>query len=973
MSIVREPLPHPSDSHTPCNNLPRFSPSPPPRDGGKRVTRGAVRLIKENTAKAHLPSTTAHLRRSRRRRPPPKRSDGVKRLLAASMPYLHLPKTNEQTMNEQRACSPSLNDVSFHERMRGATTAVDTSPTTRSPAKAGRRAVPPVVTQKDVSNHALWEQQPQQVRLSAACTIFEQVDGYLDSNCSGGVFITQGNESPEAELLLQAAEKREAILLTKVAGLQAELVDAQKMLTGSAHKVASLQKALAEQKKEVMVLADCLASTTALANETDDTRKKSAKLLRTVQSLGEVQVKLVRALQHVAGVVVGSHGEYARKSEFFRECKLPAPPSASLASLAVSGIGAGFNVRNDAPGSDKDLKSAVPVPDGQSEGPEGTGDEDIENNRSVPEGPPGDVRPTTDSDPIGNKAPNTSSQGRNTIHMAGAASSNKFNQSSESVTDELSLTSEGEGNNLLPSPTKTVQDSKVLRTASPRSPVAAQHHHPLSVASLDQERVSAWFTGDGLRDWFEAVLQRANTINATQGLPQVRSSITWDAGPHLLDAFAACLHCVAPDLARMDAAGFQSFVQTVNFRTKATKLLAYLRSCNIELPVTPDALVQPASAGRATRAVYQVTACLIYHRLNSGLSGRSLGWQECGFLAGSKRKTATSTLGDQGSGRAGGNVENVGEVMDTVERLVLDGTKWVRDATAGLLAAVDCLVKALVEKHSVEPDEDQQFCVLTLANTPEITDDAQRAVVRELLGDHGPDLKKVFGFYAASVTSGPGSSTMNEAEFAQFAIDTKILGKAVTRFTLGDLFYKANGGRDLALGDWLPLLVRLAAIKFKEPEIAQRVSTLVTHVLSKSKQLEMDVFRKAIYTDKVQSVMRDYDNAIASTFKTYAEQPKSASVPSITKAAYAKFLADLHVSDSHCTMYVLDEIFRQVQDPEDDSDDLIFQEFTECLVAISVVKRPEPYIPMHQKLKYFLETWLVPAKKHKARKKSKLR
>ena len=335
--------------------------------------------------------------------------------------------------------------------------------------------------------------------------------------------------------------------------------------------------------------------------------------------------------------------------------------------------------------------------------------------------------------------------------------------------------------------------------------------------------------------------------------------------------------------------------------------------------------------------------------------------------------------GDGGRSRASqmldGRKRSTAAARQAYEEAAEGGYEWLRSGVEGLQDCIRNLVRNVVRR---EQEDDAtaagaQEWTLTLDELPFVESEAGLHDVNNLLSTHSEELGKIFTYYASLVSGSGGTlKVMEEAEYMKFVLDAKLFGRSLTRTDLLDLLARVSPTKELTLRQWLVLLPRVARLKFKSSErpISVKLKQLLSnHVLVHSKQLEADAFKKTIYSDKVQAVLKDFSSVLLWVFKLYATRGKG-EAHVLQKAGYDRLLHDMHIADHTCTQYILDEVFHRIQDPDDDSEDLIYHEFCECLVAIAAVKRPEPYLPLSQRFRHFLDTWVAPLKKMRERKKA---
>ena len=473
--------------------------------------------------------------------------------------------------------------------------------------------------------------------------------------------------------------------------------------------------------------------------------------------------------------------------------------------------------------------------------------------------------------------------------------------------------------------------------------VGGMHDQRERVTYWGDESVITNFSSENLRRWINYT-----TSLATNCPPCDVTS--WDLGPHLMQPIGTVLHVLSPVMSDFGTNNFYKFTSETSNKVKAVMLLRALDGLGVSLDLTPEDLSTPA-IDSSSSCVYFTIICILYYKYTTIVP-------ECGIRLRSVAKMEPPK-----------SPKGVAKLRIQFEDCASQSSIWHKTSTSALLEAISTLMASLLRKGKGRDSNDTRALNrdLHVEINPDLVaildlsqDDNGESAIREVndvLDTYSEDLRNIFTFYASSSSGGVGAKVMNEPEFWHFVRDTKIIAKGCTRNHLSNMIITIE---DITLGSWASLLVRIANIKFKGSGApARKLTKLLTqHILHNSKQMEMDTFRKSIYTEKVQGILTEFNSTVMNIFKQYSEHKSG--VHSMTKSMYDRLLHDIHITDPVCTNYILDEIFKQIQDPEDPSEDLLFHEFWECIVTIAAVKRPEPYLPLYQRVKHFLESWLIP-------------
>ena len=482
------------------------------------------------------------------------------------------------------------------------------------------------------------------------------------------------------------------------------------------------------------------------------------------------------------------------------------------------------------------------------------------------------------------------------------------------------------------------------------------------------------FTPNSLMEWVNCVI---TPVVGTE----VRAITTWEAGPHLLVPLCAVVHSISPNV--LDADRLAKVATTHSFRKKAETLLKGLEAVSIHYDVGPEELCKPTHTSDRSAVLFMTIASLLYVRYTSGVAARAMNYAKVLIYDGDAERSAVGFLNAFGaapvkhknsvaaedsmvteSSNDPGCVATIAKTrLQQCEQSAAEGAAWLRSSYEGLLTCIQTLTRNLVHSSGGNQNSGQDFS-LTLDDVPFVDAEEDLATLNSVLAANREELSNIFAYYASHVPGCGGAlKVMDESEYMKFVLDAKLLGKQVTRNDLADLLARISPAKELNLREWIVLLPRLARLKFKssgDGPVAKLNRLLGSHVLTNSKQLETDVFRKGIYSEKVQAVLKEHAASLSWLYRNYEDEKKV-----MNKAGYDKMLHDLHIVDQSCTNYIADEVYKRIQDPDDASEDLVHHEFLEAIVTLAAVKRPEPYLPLSQRVKYFVENSVLPLRKLK--------
>eukprot|EP01062_Namystynia_karyoxenos_P042899 TRINITY_DN3141_c1_g4_i1.p1 TRINITY_DN3141_c1_g4~~TRINITY_DN3141_c1_g4_i1.p1 ORF type:complete len:1060 (+),score=274.10 TRINITY_DN3141_c1_g4_i1:208-3180(+) len=184
---------------------------------------------------------------------------------------------------------------------------------------------------------------------------------------------------------------------------------------------------------------------------------------------------------------------------------------------------------------------------------------------------------------------------------------------------------------------------------------------------------------------------------------------------------------------------------------------------------------------------------------------------------------------------------------------------------------------------------------------------------------------------------------------------------------------KSAGLSEIPPAKLTELLLRVAHICFahtKEP-LADRVVTLFgNYIIPRAGYLSTAEFRELIYHERCERVLNDHRAQLRKIFVYYAggEGTGERHTQSRKEAAelswkeFKQLVIDAKLADDHGVgLLQLQQVFIKMQDDYDAVCN--FQEFTEIVCAVAAVRNPAPYLPLHKKVRSFIDELIPPLRK----------
>eukprot|EP01065_Artemidia_motanka_P040289 TRINITY_DN5012_c5_g1_i1.p1 TRINITY_DN5012_c5_g1~~TRINITY_DN5012_c5_g1_i1.p1 ORF type:complete len:1039 (+),score=179.30 TRINITY_DN5012_c5_g1_i1:459-3119(+) len=267
------------------------------------------------------------------------------------------------------------------------------------------------------------------------------------------------------------------------------------------------------------------------------------------------------------------------------------------------------------------------------------------------------------------------------------------------------------------------------------------------------------------------------------------------------------------------------------------------------------------------------------------------------------------------------------------------------------------------------------------------------ADVNEVVQANAAVLRAVYSYYC-SRDQKQLNRTMSLPEFEQLLADSDVAvvakagsslshsqkgegSRAIARSELQKLWARASQGggpqSELSQAQFTAALMYTAVLRHDPVPLqaadALRV-VLSENIANRAYFADATEFRTALLTDSVQSVFRTHKGSLKKIFSYYAsgrgEAGHGAAAQALTFQEFRSFCDDAKIPDSICTFYALQQVFLKMQD-EDNVGDISasYSEFLETVAAVAAFKNPAPYLPLHQKIRRFVEGGVLTPLAHK--------
>eukprot|EP01059_Diplonema_ambulator_P033583 TRINITY_DN7102_c4_g1_i1.p1 TRINITY_DN7102_c4_g1~~TRINITY_DN7102_c4_g1_i1.p1 ORF type:complete len:623 (+),score=283.08 TRINITY_DN7102_c4_g1_i1:1-1869(+) len=243
--------------------------------------------------------------------------------------------------------------------------------------------------------------------------------------------------------------------------------------------------------------------------------------------------------------------------------------------------------------------------------------------------------------------------------------------------------------------------------------------------------------------------------------------------------------------------------------------------------------------------------------------------------------------------------------------------------------------------------------------------------VNDVLSDNYKRLRNIYRYYS-SVDSAI-DVTLTRSELSQFLKDCKCSDvdrsvKKSRKGTMGDVFrdvqIKEKG--ELSVEEWIHVIVRTAAAKAKGATLAYKLSNfLASNVIPNANYVAVDEFKAELKKEHIEQVLQENKPFLLKVYGHYSTLESESSKRDLSWKEFKKLMDDIKAVDEVCTHYAIMQIFIKLQSDTASVtvEDLgmAYNEFVVGIAAVAAFKNPAPYLPLHNKIRRFIQVWMMPA------------
>jgi hypothetical protein len=258
--------------------------------------------------------------------------------------------------------------------------------------------------------------------------------------------------------------------------------------------------------------------------------------------------------------------------------------------------------------------------------------------------------------------------------------------------------------------------------------------------------------------------------------------------------------------------------------------------------------------------------------------------------------------------------------------------------------------------------------------------------LHEFLVFHLRNSRQIFDHYSAAAHGGE-KGTMDRSEYWRLVKDVG-MHKQMSSAEIDLLFQKANidyaktGTNRVADMDaelqpieFIEVLIRLSYEKYKQKDLVIRLELLYKNdLLPNAQAANKNAFQEMLRNPRLKRVMQTNKRRLRSLFKIYAAGGDSSlsssgggfssemnSVSTISPSELVKLCRDLKLVGVGKTLSdtIIRRIFAHVQQDDDgqggdeDDNEMVFEEFTDIVVALTCFTDADPYFPLEKKVEKF--------------------
>ena len=157
---------------------------------------------------------------------------------------------------------------------------------------------------------------------------------------------------------------------------------------------------------------------------------------------------------------------------------------------------------------------------------------------------------------------------------------------------------------------------------------------------------------------------------------------------------------------------------------------------------------------------------------------------------------------------------------------------------------------------------------------------------------------------------------------------------------------------------FIEALVRVSNSRSQSQPLSVKLQNLIDgFVLPNLMYTNFTEFSHSVQSENTQNVLRLYQSQLLFIFNKYAVEKSKF----MCFKEFKKLMDDMHAIDEVFTHYALQQIFLKLRKTQLTTSEVVidFISFRTDICAVAAYKNPAPFLPLHLKVKQFIQTWLI--------------
>ena len=259
--------------------------------------------------------------------------------------------------------------------------------------------------------------------------------------------------------------------------------------------------------------------------------------------------------------------------------------------------------------------------------------------------------------------------------------------------------------------------------------------------------------------------------------------------------------------------------------------------------------------------------------------------------------------------------------------------------------------------------------------------------INRVLETHFRRLRNIYRYYS-SCESSCIDNALTKQEFSQLLRDCRVFGDKGRSTSSSRRFHRATSNdrndstvatneiikelnsigikdkTDLNQEEYTAALVMVAGNRCRGETAAEKLNNFILHhIIPFANYVAVDEFKEELKTSQCQLVLTEVKSYLLRSYAYYsALDTGEGSRKELSWKEFKRLMDDIKVVDEVCTHYAVMQMFLKLLSDTSSTDEQLtmnYQDFVVAICAVAAFKNPAPYLPLHQKIRRFVQVWIV--------------